>query len=333
MNLYKDHKIINSLRINALTRYFVEVNNINEFNELKKLIDQIDLPVLIVGECTNLVLKDNFEGIVVKPMFNRIDYIENENIVRVGAAVKWHTLVNEMVSKNIFGYENLSLIPGSVGAAPIQNIGAYGQEISNLINKVHCYDYTSGKFISLSNKDCKFTYRNSILKNSSYIIYQIDLLTNTKKEFNLSYKSVKKYLDTNNIDQEKLDIKKVSRIITNIRDEILPNPDIVPNVGSFFKNPIVKKDSINTDEFSHKDLILWQIDNFYVKVGAARLIELIKPRLEKYINVSLYENHSLVVVTNSNANQDEIISYSNHIKDNVYRVFNINLEVEPIIIN
>ena len=333
MNLYKDHKIINSLRINALTRYFVEVNNINEFNELKKLIDQIDLPVLIVGECTNLVLKDNFEGIVVKPMFNRIDYIENENIVRVGAAVKWHTLVNEMVSKNIFGYENLSLIPGSVGAAPIQNIGAYGQEISNLINKVHCYDYTSGKFISLSNKDCKFTYRNSILKNSSYIIYQIDLLTNTKKEFNLSYKSVKKYLDTNNIDQEKLDIKQVSRIITNIRDEILPNPDIVPNVGSFFKNPIVKKDSINTDEFSHKDLILWQIDNFYVKVGAARLIELIKPRLEKYINVSLYENHSLVVVTNSKANQDEVISYSNHIKDNVYRVFNINLEVEPIIIN
>ena len=333
MNLYKDHKIINSLRINALTRYFVEVNNINEFNELKKLIDQIDLPVLIVGECTNLVLKDNFEGIVVKPMFNRIDYIENENIVRVGSAVKWHTLVNEMVSKNIFGYENLSLIPGSVGAAPIQNIGAYGQEISNLINKVHCYDYTSGKFISLSNKDCKFTYRNSILKNSSYIIYQIDLLTNTKKEFNLSYKSVKKYLDTNNIDQEKLDIKQVSRIITNIRDEILPNPDIVPNVGSFFKNPIVKKDSINTDEFSHKDLILWQIDNFYVKVGAARLIELIKPRLEKYINVSLYENHSLVVVTNSKANQDEVISYSNHIKDNVYRVFNINLEVEPIIIN
>lgn len=333
MNLYKDHKIINSLRINALTRYFVEVNNINEFNELKKLIDQIDLPVLIVGECTNLVLKDNFEGIVVKPMFNRIDYIENENIVRVGAAVKWHDLVNEMVSKNIFGYENLSLIPGSVGAAPIQNIGAYGQEISNLINKVHCYDYTSGKFISLSNKDCKFTYRNSILKNSSYIIYQIDFLTNMKKEFNLSYKSVKKYLDTNNIDQEKLDIKQVSRIITNIRDEILPNPDIVPNVGSFFKNPIVKKDSINTDEFSHKDLILWQIDNFYVKVGAARLIELIKPRLEKYINVSLYENHSLVVVTNSNANQDEVISYSNHIKDNVYRVFNINLEVEPIIIN
>ena len=333
MNLYKDHKIINSLRINAFTRYFAEVNNINEFNELKKLIDQIDLPVLIVGECTNLVLKDNFEGIVVKPMFNRIDYIENENIVRVGAAVKWHDLVNEMVSKNIFGYENLSLIPGSVGAAPIQNIGAYGQEISNLINKVHCYDYTSGKFISLSNKDCKFTYRNSILKNSSYIIYQIDFLTNMKKEFNLSYKSVKKYLDTNNIDQEKLDIKKVSRIISNIRDEILPNPDIVPNVGSFFKNPIVKKDSINTDEFSHKDLILWQIDNFYVKVGAARLIELIKPRLEKYINVSLYENHSLVVVTNSNANQDEVISYSNHIKDNVYRVFNINLEVEPIIIN
>ena len=333
MNLYKDHKIINSLRINAFTRYFAEVNNINEFNELKKLIDQIDLPVLIVGECTNLVLKDNFEGIVVKPMFNKIDYIENENIVRVGAAVKWHTLVNEMVSKNIFGYENLSLIPGSVGAAPIQNIGAYGQEISNLINKVHCYDYTSGKFISLSNKDCKFTYRNSILKNSSYIIYQIDFLTNMKKEFNLSYKSVKKYLDTNNIDQEKLDIKKVSRIITNIRDEILPNPDIVPNVGSFFKNPIVKKDSINTDEFSHKDLILWQIDNFYVKVGAARLIELIKPRLKKYINVSLYENHSLVVVTNSNANQNEVISFSNHIKDNVYRVFNINLEVEPIIIN
>ena len=333
MNLYKDHKINNSLRINALTRYFAEVNNINEFNELKKLIDQIDLPVLIVGECTNLVLKDNFEGIVVKPMFNNIEYIEDQNIVRVGAAVKWHALVKEMVSKNIFGFENLSLIPGSVGAAPIQNIGAYGQEISNLIDKVHCYDYSGGKFISLTNKDCKFSYRNSILKKSPYVIYQIDFLTNTKKEFNLSYESVKKYLDINNIDHDKLDIKKVSKIITNIRNEILPNPDIIPNVGSFFKNPIVKKDSINTIEFSHEDLVLWQIDNSYVKVGAARLIELIKPRLEKYMNVSLYENHSLVVVTNSNANQDEVISFSNHIKDNVYRVFNINLEVEPIVIN
>ena len=333
MNLYEDHKINNSLRINAQTRYFVEINNIDEFIDLKKLIDKKNLPVLVIGDCTNLVLKDNFEGIVVKPMFTSIEYDTDQHIVSVGAAVKWNMFVNEVVSKKIFGYENLSLIPGSVGASPIQNIGAYGQEISNLISKVHCYNYVNGKFISLSNEDCKFSYRNSILKKSSYIIYKIDFITNHKKELNLSYKSVKKYLEENNIKPNQLDIEELSEIIVNIRNKILPDPDIIPNVGSFFKNPIVKKDSINIDKFSYDDLILWKIDDDYVKVGAARLIELIKHDLESFINVSLYKNHSLIVVTNANASQDEVLRFSNNIKDAVYRTFNINLEIEPIIIN
>ena len=333
MNLYEDHKINNSLRINAQTRYFVEINNVDEFIDLKKLIDQKNLPVLVVGDCTNLVLKDNFEGIVVKPMFTTIEYDTDQHIVSVGAAVKWNMFVNEVVSKKIYGYENLSLIPGSVGASPIQNIGAYGQEISNLISKVHCYNYVNGKFISLSNEDCKFSYRNSILKKSSYIIYKIDFITNHKKELNLSYKSVKKYLEENSLKPDQLDIEELSEIIVNIRNKTLPNPDIIPNVGSFFKNPIVKKDSINIDKFSYDDLILWKIDDDYVKVGAARLIELIKHDLESFINVSLYKNHSLIVVTNANASQDEVLRFSNNIKDAVYRTFNINLEIEPIIIN
>ena len=333
MNLYEDYKINNSLRINAQTRYYVEINNVDEFIDLKKLINQKNLPVLIVGDCTNLVLKNNFEGIVVKPMFTRIEYDKDQHIVSVGAAVNWSMFVNEVVSKKIYGYENLSLIPGSVGASPIQNIGAYGQEISNLISKVHCYNYINGKFISLSNEDCKFSYRNSILKKSSYIIYKIDFITNHKKELNISYKSVKKYIEENSLKPDQLDIEDLSEIIVNIRNKTLPNPDIIPNVGSFFKNPIVKKDSINTDKFSYDDLILWKIDDDYVKVGAARLIELIKHDLESFINVSLYKNHSLIVVTNANASQDEVLRFSNNINDAVYRTFNINLEIEPIIIN
>ena len=105
MNLFEDHKINNSLRINAQTRYFVEINNIDEFIDLKKLIDQKNLPVLVVGDCTNLVLKDNFEGIVVKPMFTSIEYDTDQHIVSVGAAVKWNIFVNQMVSKKIYGYD------------------------------------------------------------------------------------------------------------------------------------------------------------------------------------------------------------------------------------
>ena len=332
MNIFENHNIENSLQIKSSCRFYIEVSNKNEFNDLYVFISNKKLPVFILGEGTNIVPPEYYDGIIVKPLFNNIDYFNDTNTVSVGASINWHFLVKEMVGKGIYGFENLSLIPGTVGAAPIQNIGAYGQEISSLIKKVDCYDYQTGKFVSLSNEECNFSYRASSLKKGNLIIFNIDFKTDTKNILNLDYKSIQTYLDQNKIDSNSLNLDSVSDIVCKIRNSILPNPNEVPNVGSFFKNPIIDKNKINTDYFSLDKLIIWDIDSMYVKVGAARLIQLIKNDLIKDNNIKIYDQHALVLITNSETSQTNILEYANQIKSKVFEVFNIPLEIEPTII-
>ena len=148
------------------------------------------------------------------------------------------------------------------------------------------------------------------------------------------YQSVQNHINDNDVNVSKLDLNEVSNVICTIRNKNLPDPTIIPNAGSFFKNAIVIKDEIKTDIFGLKDLIIWDIDDKYSKVGSARLIELIKDKLEPNKNVGLHKSHSLVLVTNSNASQDDVLNYAYQVKDVVFETFNIMLEIEPkIIIN
>ena len=332
MNIFENHKIKNSLQINSSCRFYIEINNKDEFNDLHVFISNKKLPVFILGEGTNIVPPEYYDGIIIKPLFNNIKYLNETNIVSVGASINWHFLVKEMVSKNIYGFEKLSLIPGTVGAAPIQNIGAYGQEVSNLINKVDCFNYETGKFVTLKNEQCNFSYRDSSLKKGNLIIFNIDFKTDSINTLNLDYKSIQSYLYQNKIDSNSLNLDSVSDIVCKIRNSILPNPDEVPNAGSFFKNPIIDKNKINTDHFSLDRLIIWDIDSVYVKVGAARLIQLIKNDLINDNNIKIYDKHALVLITNSETSQTNILEYANQIKSKVFEVFNIPLEIEPTII-
>jgi len=332
MKIFNNTSICNSLKIASNAKYYIEIHHRDDFSELNEFIAKKNLPILVIGEGTNLVLPDFFEGIAVKPMFNHINYDNALNIVSVGSSVNWNSLVKEMVNNNIYGYENLSSIPGSVGAAPIQNIGAYGQEVSKLIMSVDCYDYKTGKFINLTNDDCDFRYRDSIFKNNTLIIYNINFITNHKNNFNHEYESIKRYITKHEVNINSLKLKDASLMITNIRNSTLPNPSSIPNVGSFFKNSIIKIDDIKTNKFLLNQLILWDIDSMYVKVGSARLIELIKNEIQKHENVTIYENHSLVLVTNGKATQSEVLNFAEDIKEKVFEVFNISLEIEPTVI-
>ena len=334
MKIYNNFRIDNSLNIKSTSKIFVEINKENHFRDLYNLITKEKLPVLVIGEGTNIVLPDKFDGITVKPIFDEINIDKSNNTISVGASVNWHKLVLTMIEKNIYGFENLSLIPGSVGAAPIQNIGAYGQEISNLIHEVHCFDYISGNFTKYTNKECKFSYRDSFLKNNNMIIYKVIFKSDNPKLLNLEYQSVQNHINDNDVNVSKLDLHEVSNVICTIRNKNLPDPTNIPNAGSFFKNAIVIKDDIKIDIFGLKDLIIWDIDNKYSKVGSARLIELIKDKLEPNKNVGLHKRHSLVLVTNSKASQDDVLNYAHQVKDVVFETFNIMLEIEPkIIIN
>ena len=238
-----------------------------------------------------------------------------------------------MVENNIYGFENLSLIPGSVGASPIQNIGAYGQDVSELISKIDCFDYKKNKLISLSNSDCNFSYRNSSLKDKPYIIYNIDFHINRPKLLNLKYDSLQNYIKKNNLNASKLSLSDTSKIIINIRNSILPDPNSIPNAGSFFKNPTIREEYINTNQFSLDELIIWKRNSNNVKVGAARLIQLIKDDLNNHNNVSIYSEHALILISNGKASQKDILNFANNIKEVVMKTFNISLDIEPTVIN
>ena len=333
MIVSKNININNSLQINSCAKLYTQISTKNDFIELYKYIKNNDLTYLVIGEGTNIVLPETFNGIVIALSFNELSFDNDLKTVRAGASLNWHNFVCECIKNNIHGFENLSLIPGSVGAAPIQNIGAYGQEVSKLIKNVYCFDLNSGEFITLDNKSCRFSYRDSILKNNSFIIYSIDFKSDSNKLLNIEYESIKRYLDINKIDRKALNLQSVSEVICNIRNSTLPDPNIIPNAGSFFRNTIINKNEINTSEFPIDDLIIWEIDDDLVKVGSARLIELIRNRIPKSANVDIYSNHSLVLTTNGQASQDDVLSYANEIMKNVKNVFNIKLEIEPITIN
>ena len=333
MNILSDHNVPNSLRINSKCKYFVEVNEISEFKNLYSFINEQKKPIFILGEGTNIIPTDYFDGIVIKPKFNHIKFDNIKSTVSVGSSVNWHYFVEKMIGKNIYGYENLSLIPGSVGACPIQNIGAYGQDVSELILKIDCFDYKNNKLISLSNSECGFSYRNSSLRDKPYIIYNIDFDINRSKSLNLKYESIKNYIKNNKLDESKLSLIDASKIIINIRNSILPDPNTIPNAGSFFKNPTINKQEINTNHFPLDDLIIWSHDDDKVKVGAARLIQLIKNDLNNYNNVSIYSKHALILISNGKASQKDILNVANNIKEVVMETFNISLDIEPTVIN
>ena len=332
MKITENYRINNSLKTDSNAKYCVECYTKDDLIEFHEFVKKQNLPVLVIGDCTNLVLPNFFNGIILKLCFGDINFNNDYATVSVGSSINWHQLVLETIKRNIYGFENLSSIPGTVGAAPIQNIGAYGQEVSNLIKTINCYDYINNKFLSLSNKECKFSYRNSIFKNNNLIIYSVIFDTNIYSELNLEYDSIKKYSNLNDIKLSNISLNQVSELITNIRSITLPDHNQIPNVGSFFKNPIVKKTDIKEENYSLDDLVLWEINSKDVKVGAARLIELIKNQLDKNENVKVSENHALVLVTNEHTSQDEIISYAEHIQEKVFKNFNIKLEIEPTII-
>lgn len=330
MIVEKNSSINNSLGISSKCKYLLILESENDFDELKDFLSNNNQKIYIVGEGTNLVLPNYYDGIIIRANFDTLIEDKANNILKVGAAYNWNDLVNFCISKNINGFENLIDIPGSVGASPIQNIGAYGAEVSSLIKSIDCYCLTTFKKINLTNSECDFVYRNSSLKNSKRLIYNINFLINKESNLSINYQTIRDFIKENNINANTT--RDVANIISKIRSKALPNPNIVNNVGSFFKNPIVRIDSINFTSHSKEELIIWNYDQIRVKVGAARLIELIKNKISTHKNVSLFENHSLVLITNGQATQDDVLNYASEIQDLVYKTFNIKLEIEPNII-
>ena len=330
MLVNKEADLKNSFDIKSIAKYLVTIESESSLKELSVFLENHDEEVLVLGEGTNVVLPDYFDGVVIKTTLNDLTYMSDDEVV-VGSSINWNSFVRWSLDNNLNGLENLTLIPGSVGAAPIQNIGAYGVEVCDFIKSVRFYDLTNNTIKEFNNSECKFAYRTSIFQSMHIIILSVTLKF-VSKSINIGYISIQNYIENNKIDKSFLTPKILSSIIEEIRRSKLPDPDTIPNVGSFFKNPVVKKSSINTNFFSYDDLIIWSIDEDQVKVGAARLLELIEDLVPVQSEVELYKDHSLVLINKGNASQQDILNFSDTLKDKVLETFNIQLDIEPIII-
>ena len=323
-------KIHNALNIQSYADDLIQITSKSEVNELLNLIND-NRSLLVIGEGTNLVLPENISSSVVQPKINFIEQI-NEHEVKVGSGINWTTLVKYCLQHNMFGFENLIDIPGSVGAAPVQNIGAFGVEISKFIKAVDCVDLVNGDQITLSQQQCEFSYRSSIFQKKRYLITAVHFHFPSTHKLICHYDSIQALMKQKGMLTEDLSPIILSELVSEIRSSNLPNPSIIPNVGSFFKNPIIKKADLSLKNFKESDLIIWDVGDEKIKLGAGRMIELIKSRFQYNINVDVYQKHALVIVNKNNAKQEDVLKFVDEIKSLIEEEFSITLEVEPEII-
>ena len=321
-------KIKNSFNLPSYTNTLYEIESNEDF--LNVDCNKFD-EFLIIGECTNLVLPTKLNKKVIKSKNTTINKISS-TLYRVGSAANWNDFVLTVIEDNRFGIENLIGIPGSVGAAPVQNIGAYGVQVSNFIKSINVYDFEDKTFKKLRKDQCDFGYRSSIFQTKPYFIIDIDFEFNHIENLNMDYEGIRRLISSQKKDIKSVTSKELGAIICELRDSKLPNPKIIPNVGSFFKNPIIDEKSISYNNFKKADLIIWDYDESNVKIGAGRLIELIKSTLNQKSIDNLHSSHALIITNKNNISYDDIIKISLDIQSKVYKEFNIHLEIEPTII-
>ena len=324
-------KIHNALNIQSYADNLIQITSKSEINELLNLIND-NRSLLVIGEGTNLVLPENISFSIVQPKINFIEQI-NEQEVKVGSGINWTTLVKYCLQHNMFGFENLIDIPGSVGAAPVQNIGAFGVEISKFVIAVDCVDLVNGDQITLSQQQCEFSYRSSIFQKKRYLITAVHFHFPSTHKLICHYDSIQLLMKKKGMISEDLSPIILSELVSEIRSSNLPNPSIIPNVGSFFKNPIIKKADLSLKNFKESDLIIWDVGDEKIKLGAGRMIELIKSRFQYNINVDVYQKHALVIVNKNNAKQEDVLKFVDEIKSLIEEEFSITLEIEPEIIH
>ncbi len=292
---------------------------------------------IILGGGSNILFTKNIDGLVIK---NEINYIEtiSENIdtvtLKVGSGVNWHQFVIYCINNNYAGIENLSLIPGTVGAAPMQNIGAYGVEVKNVIDAVFFYNIASNEMQSLKKEDCKFGYRDSIFKNelkAKIFITAVSFTLQKQATFNTSYGAIATELQKMGITT--LTLKAVSDAVIAIRKSKLPDPQIIGNAGSFFKNPTIPIQQFETLQKEFTQIVGYKNENnTAVKVAAGWLIEQCGLKGVQVGNTGCHKMQALVLVNYGNATGQEIVDYSQTVINSVATKFGITLEREVNII-
>ena len=338
MNIIENYPLLklNTFGVDVKAKYFTSINTINELIELTKTNLFKDLELLILGGGSNILFTKDFDGLVILNNIKGkeiIDQNQQSIFLKIGAGENWHQLVMYCVDNGWGGIENLSLIPGNTGTAPMQNIGAYGVEIKETFIELEALEISSGKIVKFNNSDCEFGYRESVFKNkmkNQYIILNITLELKKNPVLNINYGDVKAILESQNIKNP--GIKEVSNAIISIRQSKLPDPKKIGNSGSFFKNPIVSLNQLELIKKKYPNVVNYEINENEFKIAAGWLIERAGWKGKKFNNYGVHEKQALVLVNYGLANGMEIFELSEKIILDIKDKFGITLEREVNII-
>lgn len=326
-------KNYNTFGISVNAKRFISVTSVYELQQLLK----VEKDIFLISGGSNMLLTKDIEQLVVRIDIKGIS-IDNEDenfaYLTVNAGENWHEFVLWCIENNYGGIENLSLIPGNVGTCPIQNIGAYGVEVKDVITKVEGLEIETGKLVSFSNETCNFGYRNSIFKNSQKgkVILTSVAFKLTKKNHNLntSYGAIETELASKNITNASL--KDVSSAVIAIRKSKLPDPKEIGNSGSFFKNPVISKDQFLELQKENPNIPNYPVSDTEIKVPAGWLVEQSGFKGKRFGDAGIHEKQALVLVNYGNASGKEIYLLAQKIQEKVFKNFGISLEIEVNII-
>ena len=325
-------KPYNTFGIDATAKYFVEVASIEQLQAILQNPEYQGIERLILGGGSNLLLTKDFDGIVIKISIKGIEKFneDDESIwLKVGAGEVWHDLVMYCVNHGYAGVENLSLIPGTVGAAPMQNIGAYGIEIKEVFESLEAIEIKTGKSRIFTKDECHFGYRESIFKHAAkgeYIIVNVNFKLSKTPVYHVEYGAIKDTLAEMGITQ--LSIKAISEAVISIRQSKLPNPAEIGNAGSFFKNPEIPKAQFDLLKEQFPAIPSYPVNEQTVKVPAGWLIEQAGWKGQRFGNIGVHAKQALVLVNFGGGKGNEIKELSQKIQDSIKEKFGIQLHAE-----
>ena len=318
----KDLSKFNSLQISVKAKYYIECKTDSDIEEAFQFIKKNKIKFLILGEGTNVVFTKPFEGLIIKNLFKAEKKVYR-NKVKISSGYNWDSFVRFCIKNSLYGLENLSGIPGTIGAGPIQNIGAYGEEIADYIEHIEVFNFKTGNIEILNNMNCNFDYRNSLFKTHKHLFIK-----------NVFFKLKDRFIANNSYqDLQVYKFRKASELrerVLKIRNQKLENHLTKPNVGSFFKNPLIKKKDLKKLLSQEADLKFYK-HNAFIKLSAAWLIERCNLKGLEFNKARVSKKHSLVII-NADKSPSSILKLKNKIKSTVLTKYNIKLEEEPTII-
>jgi UDP-N-acetylmuramate dehydrogenase len=329
-------KPYNTFGIDATASHFAVFQSIEELEALITYAEEKSMPILILGGGSNMLLTQDYKGLVLRNELKGIAVVREDHdtvYVRSAAGENWHEFVLYCIKNNFTGVENLSLIPGSVGASPMQNIGAYGVEIKDVFKELEAYHLLDKKLIKFSKEDCEFGYRESVFKRKykgEFVITSVTFKLSKTPVYNTTYGAIQQELDAMGV--KELSIAAISQAVINIRQSKLPDPKEIGNAGSFFKNPTIPTQQFEKLKKEFPAIVGYPVGDNEVKVAAGWLIEQCGWKGYREGDVGCHAKQALVLVNYGNAKGKEVLNLSTLIMKSVEETFGIKLEREVNII-